>query len=78
VIKVLRNLLREGVSIRDLRTILETLADHEVLALVAVRFVARPRTARKLLPLAVRKAADPRATSSGAVTPSPLGRGVRP
>jgi flagellar biosynthesis protein FlhA len=28
VIKVLRNLLREGVSIRDLRTILETLADH--------------------------------------------------
>ncbi|MCC6748500.1 MAG: flagellar biosynthesis protein FlhA [Deltaproteobacteria bacterium] len=28
VIKVLRNLLREGISIRDLRTILETLADH--------------------------------------------------
>ena len=28
VIKVLRNLLREGVSIRDLRTILEALADH--------------------------------------------------
>jgi flagellar biosynthesis protein FlhA len=28
VIQVLRNLLREGVSIRDLRTILETLADH--------------------------------------------------
>ena len=28
VIKVLRTLLREGVSIRDLRTILETLADH--------------------------------------------------
>ncbi len=28
LIKVLRNLLREGVSIRDLRTILETLADH--------------------------------------------------
>jgi flagellar biosynthesis protein FlhA len=28
VIKVMRNLLREGVSIRDLRTILETLADH--------------------------------------------------
>ena len=28
VIKVLRNLLREGVSIRDLRSILETLADH--------------------------------------------------
>ena len=28
VIKVLRNLLREGVSVRDLRTILETLADH--------------------------------------------------
>ncbi|HVV87733.1 MAG TPA: flagellar biosynthesis protein FlhA, partial [Kofleriaceae bacterium] len=28
VIKVLRNLLREGVSIRDLRSILEALADH--------------------------------------------------
>ncbi|MBC8074155.1 MAG: flagellar biosynthesis protein FlhA, partial [Deltaproteobacteria bacterium] len=28
VIKVLRNLLREGVGIRDLRTILEALADH--------------------------------------------------
>ena len=28
VIQVLRNLLRESVSIRDLRTILETLADH--------------------------------------------------
>ncbi len=28
VIKVLRNLLSEGVSIRDLRTVLETLADH--------------------------------------------------
>ena len=28
VIKVFRNLLREGVSIRDTRTILETLADH--------------------------------------------------
>ena len=28
VIKVLRNLLREGISIRDLRTILEALADH--------------------------------------------------
>jgi flagellar biosynthesis protein FlhA len=28
VIQVLRNLLREGVSIRDLRTVLETLADH--------------------------------------------------
>jgi flagellar biosynthesis protein FlhA len=28
VIKVLRNLLKEGVSIRDLRSILETLADH--------------------------------------------------
>jgi flagellar biosynthesis protein FlhA len=28
VIKVLRNLLRENVSIRDLRTILESLADH--------------------------------------------------
>ncbi|MFH0902363.1 MAG: flagellar biosynthesis protein FlhA [Pseudomonadota bacterium] len=28
VIKVLKNLLREGVSIRDLRTILETLADN--------------------------------------------------
>jgi flagellar biosynthesis protein FlhA len=28
VIKVLRNLLQEGVSIRDLRTILEALADH--------------------------------------------------
>ncbi|MBX7079756.1 MAG: flagellar biosynthesis protein FlhA [Nannocystaceae bacterium] len=28
VIKVLRNLLREGIGIRDLRTILEALADH--------------------------------------------------
>ena len=28
VIKVLRNLLREGISIRDLRSILEALADH--------------------------------------------------
>lgn len=28
VIKVLRNLLREGISVRDLRTILEALADH--------------------------------------------------
>jgi flagellar biosynthesis protein FlhA len=28
VLKVLQNLLREGVSIRDLRTILETLAEH--------------------------------------------------
>ncbi len=28
VIKVLRNLLREGVSVRDLRSILEALADH--------------------------------------------------
>jgi flagellar biosynthesis protein FlhA len=28
VIQVMRNLLREGVSIRDMRTILETLADH--------------------------------------------------
>lgn len=28
VIKVLRNLLREGISIRDLRTIMEALADH--------------------------------------------------
>ncbi len=28
VIQVLRNLLREGVSVRDLRTILEALADH--------------------------------------------------
>jgi flagellar biosynthesis protein FlhA len=28
VIKVMRNLLREGVSIRDLRTVLEALADH--------------------------------------------------
>ncbi|MBI4509615.1 MAG: flagellar biosynthesis protein FlhA [Deltaproteobacteria bacterium] len=28
VIKVLKNLLKEGISIRDLRTILETLADH--------------------------------------------------
>ena len=28
VIKVLRSLLREGVSLRDMRTILETLADH--------------------------------------------------
>jgi flagellar biosynthesis protein FlhA len=28
VLKVLQNLLREGVSIRDLRTILETLADY--------------------------------------------------
>ena len=28
VIKVLRNLLREGISIRDMRTILEALADH--------------------------------------------------
>jgi flagellar biosynthesis protein FlhA len=28
VIKVLRNLLREGVSIRDIRSVLETLADH--------------------------------------------------
>ncbi|HKA86163.1 MAG TPA: flagellar biosynthesis protein FlhA [Haliangiales bacterium] len=31
VIKVLRNLLAEGVSIRDARTILETLADHAAL-----------------------------------------------
>jgi flagellar biosynthesis protein FlhA len=31
VIKVLRNLLRENVSIRDLRTILEALADHAAL-----------------------------------------------
>ncbi len=30
VLKVCRNLLKEGVSIRDLRTILETLADHAV------------------------------------------------
>jgi flagellar biosynthesis protein FlhA len=28
VMQVLRNLLREGVSVRDMRTILETLADH--------------------------------------------------
>src|SRR5262249_19128533 len=28
VIKVLRHLLQEGVSIRDIRTVLETLADH--------------------------------------------------
>ena len=28
VIKVMRNLLREGVAVRDLRTIFETLADH--------------------------------------------------
>jgi flagellar biosynthesis protein FlhA len=28
VVRVLQNLLREGISVRDLRTILETLADH--------------------------------------------------
>lgn len=65
-------LLRQALHHADHACDVHRLADHEVLALVAVRFVARPRTARKLLPLAVRKAADPRATSSGAVTPSQL------
>jgi flagellar biosynthesis protein FlhA len=49
VIHVLRNLLREGVSVRDLRTILEALADHagtvknpdELTELVRVRLARR-------------------------------------
>jgi flagellar biosynthesis protein FlhA len=49
VIHVLRNLLREGVSVRDLRTILEALADHagavknpdELTELVRIRLARR-------------------------------------
>ncbi|MFH1130324.1 MAG: flagellar biosynthesis protein FlhA [Pseudomonadota bacterium] len=55
VIKVLRSLLREGVSIRDLRTILETLADHatqikdpEMLTELVRQRMAKQLTARVL------------------------------
>jgi flagellar biosynthesis protein FlhA len=50
VIKVLRNLLREGVSIRDLRTILEALADHAVQTKdsVALTELVRERMAKYL------------------------------
>jgi flagellar biosynthesis protein FlhA len=57
VIKVLRNLLREGVSIRDLRTILEALADHagqskdpEILTERVRQRLAKQLTARVLGP----------------------------
>ncbi len=53
VLKVLRNLLREGVSVRDLRTILEALADHapsskepEVLTEMVRQRLARALTRR--------------------------------
>jgi flagellar biosynthesis protein FlhA len=50
VIQVLRNLLRESVSIRDLRTILETLADHAaaVKNLDDLTEMVRQRLARRL------------------------------
>ena len=50
VIKVLKNLLREGVSIRDLRTILEAIADHAatVKDADALTELVRQRMARAL------------------------------
>lgn len=50
VVKVLRNLLSEGVSIRDLRTILEALADHarDVKDPVELTELVRARLARHI------------------------------
>jgi flagellar biosynthesis protein FlhA len=50
VIKVLRNLLREGISIRDLRTILEALADHagQIKDIDALTELTRQRMAKHL------------------------------
>jgi flagellar biosynthesis protein FlhA len=50
VIQVLRNLLRESVSIRDMRTILETLADHAgtVKSADDLTELVRQRLARRL------------------------------
>jgi len=50
VIKVLRNLLREGVSIRDLRSILEALADHAgaVKSTEDLTEIVRQRLARRI------------------------------
>ncbi len=50
VIKILKNLLREGVSIRDLRTILEAIADHanQVKHADALTEIVRTALARQL------------------------------
>lgn len=45
VLKVLKNLLKEGVSVRDLRTILETLADQALLQKDAAILTEHVRTA---------------------------------
>src|ERR1700760_777552 len=65
VIQVLRNLLRESVSIRDLRTILETLADHAGAVKTAddLTELVRQRLARRLTRAQLSRDGSPRPLS---------------